>query len=818
MISLENVWNMQFLDFGILWSIIPAFLLLYLIVRAVGLNKKRGLFLLWRSLTVLVVLLAIASPFVITEKDITKKSMSVTLIDDFTDSMQLYPDGSVQTLKEELEKDIGSTISSVNVMNISGESRLGDSVYDAIVSSGVEKNVIVLRSDGQSTYGKDLLTVSEFAPSVKSNILTVIPELAKKDVYIKDIEVTEKLTAGSNVDGKVKVGLVGDSSSYEIVVKINEETVLDTSKTQLAEEDEVAFSKTLEKEGIYRITATITPSTKDEFSENNIYFKTVNVVEKPEILLVTEAEDSPLAQVLKETYDVSTAESITGKPRQRAVVIDNIPKSGIKNYEALKDYLSEGNGMLVVGGRNAYDNGEYYESSFETLLPVKSVADSAGKKDQLVVIMLIDISGTSGWKFVQESKLDVEKAIAINVLRALPEDALVGVLAFNTEAFVVSSIKKQTDKQLLEDKISRLQAGGGTDIYAAQKKAEELLGIVQGNKNIVLLSDGGTVLPTVQKSYILAATQAEQGTKTYAVGVGRVIWEDFLIKIAEMGNGDFFRPEETERLKIIFGSEEKEDKDPGLITLNKNHFITKTVDLSGLSTSGHNRVTAKASAQVLVSTHSNDPAITVWRFGLGRIVALTLDNGNVWAPKLYGQYSKLVSTMVNWVLSSRKSGEVRLECEDALVGEEAVIRVVSDKEQNSVSGESGSLKLSQLDETNYYTTFKANAAGFKSFSLGGQTCMMALNYPKEYYTLGVDEQGLEVISTVSGGNSYTDEDMSKLKNDIIELAGQESKGRVIGQQNLQIYFSLLALGMFFLDVVLRRVSEVLGRFKKSSME
>jgi len=68
--------------------------------------------------------------------------------------------------------------------------------------------------------------------------------------------------------------------------------------------------------------------------------------------------------------------------------------------------------------------------------------------------------------------------------------------------------------------------------------------------------------------------------------------------------------------------------------INSDHFITRGVSLNA-TIYGYNKVYTKQNAQALVMTATGNPVISTWRFGLGRVVSITTDNGNTWAPELY---------------------------------------------------------------------------------------------------------------------------------------------------------------------------------------
>jgi uncharacterized membrane protein len=102
----------------------------------------------------------------------------------------------------------------------------------------------------------------------------------------------------------------------------------------------------------------------------------VYVVPKPKIQLITDDTSSPMANVLLKLYDTSTNEQLTDLENKKAVVLDNRNINALSgsDVQTLKDYVSSGNGLYVVGGDSSYDYGNYLNSSLEGLLPVYSRA------------------------------------------------------------------------------------------------------------------------------------------------------------------------------------------------------------------------------------------------------------------------------------------------------------------------------------------------------------------------------------------------------------------------------------------------------------
>src|SRR3989338_10246865 len=150
-------------------------------------------------------------------------------------------------------------------------------------------------------------------------------------------------------------------------------------------------------------------------------------------------------ELLTQVYDVDLTSSLAGVDMNKyyAAVINDIPIAEIegsvsegntnnanneddrKNVDKLIEFVTDGNGLLVVGGKNSFDKGGYKGSLFESLLPV-FVAKPGKKEGEVNVMIAIDISGSTGQESGDATAVDIEKGLAISVFRNLRRDNRVG--------------------------------------------------------------------------------------------------------------------------------------------------------------------------------------------------------------------------------------------------------------------------------------------------------------------------------------------------------------------------------------------------------
>ncbi|MCG7849268.1 MAG: VWA domain-containing protein, partial [ANME-2 cluster archaeon] len=427
------------------------------------------------------------------------------------------------------------------------------------------------------------------------------------------------------------------------------------------------FSNMFYSLGPHVVTAEIT-SKDDLRPDNNVFNKTIYVVPKPRILLVTLDTESPLLQILKSLYDLDIASTPDGinLSDYKAVVLDNLNEGRISvdTVDNLREYAASGGGLVVVGGDNSYDKGDYLGSELETLLPVES---RPGKYAGSVnVVLVLDISGSIS----AHEALDDEKAMAINLLQNMGRDTNVGVVAFGGDAVQVSNgllpMSSHANRDALVDRVSKLRTGlGGTSIDEGITIANGMLDNTSGQKYMLVFSDGAVKDSFEDSKAVISGMDTTDieitfvMIKTYVVKERDVKTDNnrgeyFLKVLADLADGNFMQLETYQRLDLTFGRESPDLPAGGpdayaIVRLDEEHFITRYLNITG-SISGYNDVTQKVGASRLVTTSMGKPVVTSWQFGLGRVVALNTDNGNLWAGSLYYDNPQLLPSMINWAV------------------------------------------------------------------------------------------------------------------------------------------------------------------------
>ncbi len=738
-----------------------------------NLNKRRKIILASRIIIVILLLIALASPYKDDNKLVQGDPKVKILIDNST-SMQLYETNNVLKLKEELEKRIPTEIEYIATGE---ETNLGDSIL-----ANLRKNDnILFFSDGNNNKGADLGDVALAAINYNSTISALELKPKYYDASLRIIGSEKTVSKAENVF-IVKIQQTEKRKVY-VLVEVDGRKIIDKT----TDEDEIKFTQSFEN-GYHRITAKIIQD--DHFIQNNIYYKTVKVVPKPKLGIYGGNKD--LITLLDPLYELNIITGIDEKINDySAIIIDNKDASTLNDKtNILGSYIAEGNGMLVIGGDKSYDTGNYKGSRFEQLLPVY-IAKAGRKKGETSVIFVIDISGSTGHYFGNSIKTDVEKTIAINMIKDLSLTTYVGAVAFNDKSYTIQDIGLLSQEKNLEDNIAKLTYGGNTYIEEGILKAVEMLQNRGGSKNIIFISDGKTQHEEESKNaFKLAATK---GIRIYSIGVGDDTYKQLMKYAADTTGGVYFEPEEDQGIKLLFGNEESSGNKKifPLYIFNKNHFITDGLKLTA-TIYGFNQVVQKTSSRLLITTDIGDPVLTAGRYGLGRVAALTTDYGTYGFELLNKQNSLLFTRTINWIIGDpERKNENFVEINDGRINEDIDILIKSKQQPTS-----DKYTFYKVDEDIYMANAKVDNIGFNTL----QGAVFAINYPAEYEKIGNNDDFQNII-TATNGKIFKDTDAEQ----IAEFIKTKSKRQIVTKSSYSWILILIALLLYTAEIIYRRL-------------
>ncbi|MDD1744478.1 MAG: VWA domain-containing protein [Candidatus Methanoperedens sp.] len=775
--------------------------------------------ILSRVIILCLLITALASPFTMGMTTVKDDAPRITVLTDKTMSMDIFNKDTGQKIYEAIKSKTPTTFREFAGMT----SPVGDEIISAS-----ENNHIVLVSDGNTNYGKDLSDAITFVSKTGTRVFAVNQKLLHNDMSL-EIAGAKNLIIGNENVFNIVVRQAGDSARYRLDVKVDNDPVNLPDESKNIDQKErtktIPFSYTFKKLGTHSIEATITPEGEDWFPINNKFYKSVFVVPKPKVLAITDDTGSSLYQIIDSLYAVDRAGSIPDDlTKYRTVIIDN-KGAGMLGSDSIKNYVGGGGGLVVVGGDASYDKGNYNNSPVEAMLPIISRAAEYRGGRNLVIVM--DASGSTSGEdpTTKLSFIGLIDANALNIVYNVARDSAVGIVAFGgvTVKTDMLSMGSDANRAELDKFIREIGPKGGdnpTDLENGLRGAEKMLNSVTGTKEIIVFSDGMMPPEGVEAIKKTAIDLKNNNIRMQFVQI-RLAYEtektpNRLYNEIAIAAGEptavVLNPDERASTLIIEepGATPEPIPEPTpetiyeypLAAIDTNHFITKYVNITA-SVTGYNDVTPKLGSDRLVATTKGKPIITTWGFGLGRVAAFTTDNGagnTMWASAVYsGENSRLISGMINWAIGDPRGKEgVVVQAEDIWGGTPGRV-IVTSNTVPQVQLDKKDIALSSTGPTTYETTINPDKEGFHDLSGYG----IAVNYPIEYREVGFNDK-LKTIIESNGGRVYDEDGVEGLLfMDIKEKATRT----VEAPQSEKEPFLLAALILFLAEVIIRRMKD-----------
>ncbi len=786
---------------GLLIWAVPAIIIVLFLIRRTFVDvredqlallrrrKARKIMMVTRTLMILLLALAFATPATVQERTIQTDPFVKLLVDNST-SMGVYDLAAISTVEEKLAGKIGVRTASI----ANGErSVLGESLL-ARVQKG---DNVLLVTDGQTTGGPSLGDVSLFAAANNITLSLLRLPIKNADAWVT-IEGPSKTAAGTESTFVINVGTLGKIENVHVTIKIDDVVELDTSGGAQT----YTIKKTL-GEGTHKMVALI--DSNDAFSQNNIYYKTVRAVPKPRVFYWTDKSSPPLLTLYDPFYKIERGTSLPSSlDDYYAIVIDDMPQESmpLDSMQRLNSFVSDGGGLFVVGGPSSYDRGGYTTHPIKNLIPV-FVGSPGRDLGDVNLVIIIDASGSAGGE--QGAGLTISRALTLGLIQDMDPKTRIGVVAFSYDAQVVSPLALKSQTADLADKVRRIYGSGGSNMADAMKLGIEMLQKAQGSKNLVIISDGLLLDQIAAESRNYAKAALDNGIKVYTIGaaVGDEAFirdrvnEEFMQEIADISHGTYFRASTASRLKLLFNPPKEDEKknvtDRSATVLDSNHFITKDFLFKDALLTGYNAVIPKTSARLLATLSSGEPLLTVWRLGLGRVASLATDDGIAWSgPLLNADNNPLLLRTLNWAIGDPdRKAKNRVEVFDGTVNEPLDIIVTS--ESAPITKE---ITLVRTGENTYKGSTTPTEPGF--INVLGATA--AVNGPAEYRQLGESKALTRAVATTDGRFFAPD-----AIEQIAELAKKKSMQVVREELPLRWPLAVLVFALWIIELIARRV-------------
>jgi Ca-activated chloride channel homolog len=524
---------------------------------------------------------------------------------------------------------------------------------------------VVVVSDGNQTRGD--LTQEAYRASELGVHLSwkSFPPEPRPEVRITSLRLPDEVKVGAPFEVKAELW---SSVAQEVTVSLQQDDFpngLEPRKTVKLDQGTtwVTFKSEAKRAGHTTYVARLGKPPRDTEPSNNAAVMTAPVKGKPSVLYVEGAvQTSPseaghLTRALEhENIDVEVR-GPRGLPASAKelekfdlVVVSDVPAHflGIGQMHALEAYVRDlGGGLIMAGGEDSFGSGGYQGTTIEKIMPVRFDSEKHREQPHIAIALVIDRSGS-----MSGPKLEAAKESARATAEVLSPSDLISVVAFDTMPTDIVRLQRASNRMRISSDISRLQAGGGTNIQPALARSYELLQTANAKvKHVILLSDGQA--PYEGIADLVQEMRASRITVS-AVGIGDAD-RNLLGIIADNGGGRSYMTEDLAELPRIFMKETTEAQKSALVEDVVRVRVVKQVEMiegTGVASApplrGYVSTKPKPTGEVILASEMGEPLLARWRLGTGTSVAWTSDVKSRWSSEWirWGGYPKFWAQVV----------------------------------------------------------------------------------------------------------------------------------------------------------------------------
>ncbi|MEY5027074.1 MAG: hypothetical protein RLZZ244_2602, partial [Verrucomicrobiota bacterium] len=437
------------------------------------------------------------------------------------------------------------------------------------------------------------------------------------------------------------------------------------------------FADVLRTPGTHRYELLLQPP-NDSRPENNRAETWILCEGKGNILLLSPFPSDPLLPVL-ESGGFTVRHLRDPAPLQpgilaaaRLVILHNFPAESLPQAfrKALPFYVQEqGGGLLMLGGKNSFGSGGYYQSEIDPLLPVSLDLQRREKKLLAAVAILMDRSGSmgsspSGTQSAGLTKMDLANEGAAASLELLGDQDLAAVYAVDTKAHEILPLSPLgKNRAPLLDSVRRVRsAGGGINIHEALEAGCEALSKIRvGTRHIILFADArdSRQHPGDYRQIVQAAVA--EGITVSVIGMGSENDSDaeLLKEIAQLGKGRALFQSNAFGIPALFAQE--------TMLVSRPAFAEEPASLQ--PTAGWREISAaplrwlpevdafnltlpRPGATLAAHTGQEDPTplVAFWQKGAGRTAAIGFPLAGPFSEKAraWPDSPKLLTSLAQW--------------------------------------------------------------------------------------------------------------------------------------------------------------------------
>jgi uncharacterized membrane protein len=653
-----------------------------------------------------------------------------------------------------------------------------------------QANRIVMLTDGRQNAG-NALAGAQAAKDAGADIYYVpAPLTFSQEVVAEAMVLPHEVKFGEPFQAKVVVWSHKDAEGRLSLFR-NGEFLGSQVVRMTGGKNVFSYRQSLDASGIHVYQAAMEVE-GDTIEDNNRAVGAVVVRGRPQVLLADRdrSHAQSLAGALRsQNIDVTVVEppqiptDLAGLQKYDGVVLSNVSSLKLTRQQMgyIRDYVRDyGGGLVMIGGEESFGLGGYYRTPVEEALPVTMEVKQKVEIPSLAVVLSIDRSGSMAMSTDEKvTKLDLAKEASHLVVDLLDERNEVGVMSWDTEFVWDASVRPAKDKTAIHHAIATIKAGGGTDGYPALKESYQVLFERPALlKHVIFLSDGQMTRGDFQG---LLRRMAKDKITVSTVAIGKDADVQLMVDVAKWGKGRFYYTEDSQTIPRIFTLETQLASKASLVEqpfkpqlTSPGHEAIQEIDWKSVPPlGGYVASSLKATADLVLMSHQEDPVLATWRYGLGRSVAFTSDAKAKWGVLWlrWREFNRFWSQLIRWTLRSgsrsdtvaiverrEDMGEIVVDAVDPK-GEfinflDSQVGVVAPNRERTV------IDLEQVGPGRYRGRFPAGQEGVYLVGMsqrrnervvGSQLAGLVVPYAQELRDLGVDETLLRELAEFTGG-------------------------------------------------------------------
>lgn len=693
----------------------------------------------------------------------------------------------------------------------------------ALPSSGARR--IVILTDGNANRGNlnEALALAR-SQDVEVSVVPLVPG-RDAEVLVDEVTALPEVRVGERFTVRV---VIAATTKAEVHLRVVENETLIDQRTMTVQPGRMVITipRVARREGMLQYTASIV-AVPDGATANNRASALVAVRGTPLVWYVAR-EPGPLAQSLIRQgmrVQVLAPEALPASAAEyrgtAAVVLDDISATLLSAAQmaALRDFVGQlGGGLLAVGGPHSFGVGGYAGTPLEEVLPVSMDVRHRLVIPSMAIILVIDASGSMGAFGQEVAKVELAKETAQSVIDLIGERDIIGVIAFDQEPRWLARPTEARLRQQVMDQVSRLQAGGGTNMYPAIRLAYDYLRDSRAKvRHVIVLSDGQTDPGDFRG---LLTQMSKEKITVSSVAIGSDADVEIMQNVARWGGGRYYFARDLYTIPQILTAEALLASRAYVVEERFTPQLARSDllgDLKPPALRGYIATAPKPAGAVHLVSQQDDPILAAWQYGIGRAIAFTSDATSRWAAEwmTWPDLARFWSRLARWV-SREDAGElaVTIDRQDSSI---AVVADAHTLQGDSVDGLQAQARVvspalraaipmvqtapgryeARVDASTPGTYAVTVAARDASGRVRARTTGFVIPYSPELRDLTVNRGVLEQIAEATGGRV--------LDNPRAAMAPMRT-----AQQTTDAWpiFAGAAVGLFVLEIAFRRLPVV----------